>query len=223
MTKQSTEDALDQANYVSIIGFNYLQPILTLVEGLNRCNVGSPNEVQCSPIENGFSVSIIVLTIHMLESLIVRAKYDLGPAAHTARNALEFFRQQFPKCIHTPQLTELYVVRDAIVHNHVWEAKFDCGAYGGMSLGWARPMKGYGDPKWSAVIDLNSRKTKLLGLNLFPTRICRSDAVIVLKEATAVAEYLEQNGSKLVNISNQWAWLNGRMDRVVDIISALQP
>ena len=68
----------ESQGYVSIIGFNYLEPICSLLEKLESLDSRGPNEVQASQLENGYSAAIIVITVFLVESAIGRTQYDLG-------------------------------------------------------------------------------------------------------------------------------------------------
>ena len=172
-----------EQNYVSIIGVNYLHPICTLLEELDSLSLWPPNQVQASNVENGYSVAIIALTVFLLESFINRNRYDVQKNAFPKRiDPLKFVRTTYPNSCLVDKLEELFVVRDVIVHNHVWEALFNTTGEE-MELIIADLRKGYGDKKFNRVINLTNRKTRQLGINLFPTRICREDVKIVLKNA----------------------------------------
>lgn len=60
---------------ISCIGLAYIEPILTLCEKLGSHNFQGESKIQVSTRENGYSVSIIVLCVLMLESGINRVKY----------------------------------------------------------------------------------------------------------------------------------------------------
>ena len=122
-----------------------------------------------------------------------------------------FMQRKFPEFKKITELEELFVIRDSIVHNHIWEANFKWDDEAGMKLLAAELWEGSGDKKLKKVIDENSRKTKLLGLNLFPTRISTADVVIVLREALSILLFIEENGSRLINTSNQFMKFRGRL------------
>lgn len=65
----------------------------------------------------------------------------------------------------------------------------------------AQLLKGYGDKKFEKAVDINTRKTKILGLNIFPTRICRSDVIVVLKTAFDFLASLEDKDHNYFSVS----------------------
>lgn len=131
------------------------------------------------------------------------------------------FRTAFSDSGFFGKLEELFVVRDVIAHNHVWEARFLRNDDAGMTLIVAELLKGYGDNKFNRVLDPTNRKTRLLGINLFPTRICHDDAVLVLKNAVEFLLFLEDEGGHFMNISLQYVMVNGELRPFTEIVANL--
>jgi len=207
-----------QFGYVSVIGFSYLYPLIDLLESLLDLK-GTPNEVQASSKENGYASAIIVLCVLMVESAVARAKYDMK--ADSPKSALQFMKLNFPGYSGLPVLQELFVARDAIVHNHLWQATITWTREQHMLLGSAEKWEGSGDAKLDSVMDPDTRKTRLLGINLFPTRIARDDALIVIKKSAEVLQFIEENASRYVNVSNQDVEFRGQLVGYLDLVSSL--
>jgi hypothetical protein len=62
-------------DYVSVIGFSLIQPVIELVEKLESSAVVEPNEVHTGQGENGYSCAAVALTILLLESALNRTRY----------------------------------------------------------------------------------------------------------------------------------------------------
>lgn len=184
--------------YVSIVASNFVFPIVSLIESLDTVGKHPPNEVQASPLENGYSLAIITLTVLMVESAVSRTQYMMK--IDPPRKALEFIKQEFPNELFQ-RVEELFVVRDTIAHNHVWEANVSWDEDGKLKLVDAQLVKGYGDKKFGKVVDNSTRKTRILKLNVFPNRICRSDAIIVLKTAFDFLSTLERKDHNYFSVS----------------------
>ena len=204
--------------YLSVIGFSYLYPVTELLDDLLALE-GSPNEVHASPRENGYASATIVLSVLMVESAIARVKYDMK--LETPRSALQFMKSTFPLYPGLEALEEIFVIRDAIVHNHLWQAQITWTEDWDMKLLSAVKWEGSGDSKLEAVLDAKTRKTKLLGLNLFPTRIAKVDAILVIKQTADTLKFLEANGSPLVNVGSQDVEFRGRLVGYLDLVSSL--
>ena len=46
----------EPTGYVSIVASNFIFPIVNLIEALDGVGKHTPNEVQASPMENGYSI-----------------------------------------------------------------------------------------------------------------------------------------------------------------------
>jgi hypothetical protein len=186
--------------YVTIVGFNYLQPIAALLERLLLLEKRGPAEVQASPIENGYSVAILVLTVLMIESSIRRTQYVLGSLSQ--KSALVFAKEQLPTCPLIPDLEEAFVARDVVAHNHVYEATVTWEPPSSLRLLGANHLSD-GDAKFNRVVDRSTLKTRRLGLNLFPTRVCLHDVAVILKLAHDFFSFLEKTDRRYFYISPQ--------------------
>ena len=188
----------DPEGYISIVASNFVFPIVSLIEALDSVGKHAPNEVQASPLENGYSLAITTLTVLMVESAISRTQYRMKITP--PQKALEFIKKEFSNDLFQ-KIEELFVIRDTIAHNHVWEANVYWDENGKLKLVDAQLVKGYGDKKFGKVVDKNTRKTKLLGLNVFPNRICRSDAITVLKTAVEFLSAIESKDRNYFSVS----------------------
>lgn len=213
-----------RSGYVSIIGSNFLYPIVRLFEELEKMGPKPPNEVQAGPYENGYSVAIIGLSIFMVESYINRARFIIDskipiPGKH---NALTFFKKQFDQNELYEKLRELFVVRDTIVHNHPWEAMISSSADGlKFEVQPQHPSDKYGDKKFLNAIDLPSRKTKILKINLFPTRISYDDVKEVLKTSYEILTFIESTNKEYCVISYLPVNFYGKEVNFSDFIESL--
>ena len=158
----SVEDS--EQEYITVIGKNLLIPMTKLLESLKLSGVRSVNEVQTSVFENGYASAIILLAIVLLESILNRTRYIMDSIPKGRRsNVLTFFQKSFPDSGLYNKMVELFVVRDVIAHNHIWDAKikWDKEDYS-LKLVSASLSNGYGDSKFRGVIDEHKRKCMIL-------------------------------------------------------------
>ncbi len=196
-------------DYVSAVFVRLLQPIADLCDQMLRLNSGEPNEVQTSPRENGYAISIIALTAFLLEGACGRVRY-VSRSKQQRCSAADTFRH-FGANDLADRIEEIFVVRDAIAHGHLWTAK----------ISWAennlqftqQPVKlpGYGDDKFKRSVDLNSRTTRRLKLDVFPTRIHRRTAIAVLKESAKALKFLESKDRNFVYLTPQQVQFEGKL------------
>lgn len=62
-------------NLVTIVGSSYFQPISLLLEGLEKDDKGSSNEILAGYRVNGFASAIVILAVVCLESYVMRVRY----------------------------------------------------------------------------------------------------------------------------------------------------
>ncbi|HEU5248214.1 MAG TPA: hypothetical protein VFU09_14085 [Candidatus Udaeobacter sp.] len=185
----------EKFDYITAVFTEFMQPIADLCDGMLRLPCGEPNEVQAAGPENGYARSIIALTAFLFEGACGRARYfsDLDQAKRWS--AAEILRA-FGENALADKIEEIFVVRDAIAHAHLWTGKV---AWTPNNLKFAEhpvQLLGYGDGKFRRIVDLNSRTTRKLKLDVFPARIHRGTAIIVLKECAKALQDLEMKHKK---------------------------
>lgn len=165
---------------VSILGSSYFQPIANLVERWKAFTPHRPNKVQSGFYEHGYAASVILLLVAMFESYVVRLRFvQDSKVPPTARTALDVVSALFPRLRHRKALIDVYVVRDSIFHNHLWEIEYSWGGSPSMVLHGASRHPAFGDKKYTARVNPTTRRTRALGLNVVPTRVDRRDVLKV--------------------------------------------
>ena len=186
----------EQHNYVSAVFVHLLQPIADLCDRMLALDCSEPNEVQASPAENGYAISIIALTAFLLEGACGRTRYISGekqcPPVDTL---LDLGNNDLAS-----RVEEIFVVRDVIAHAHLWKAK----------ISWDLQfrelpvlLQGYGDRKFERLVDPDSRRTRQLQLDIFPNRIHRTTAIVALKETAKVLAFLESKERNFVYLQHR--------------------
>ena len=194
--------------YVSVVGFYLIQPLLDLVEKLRSLPSAEPNEALTVPFENGYSCAVILFTTVLLASVLVRTRYVRDDASDT--HVADFFSKISPNQDLAHDVNEIFAIRDAIVHNHLWKTEIDPD-----TMKFTSPpelLPGYGEGKrFEAVMDPKTRLSRRLKLNLFPSRISKRDAYIVVKTAVRTLEELEKMDRRYV-----------RLARLPEVVKALE-
>jgi hypothetical protein len=197
--------------YVSVVGFHLIQPLLDLVKKLESLPAAEPNEVLTAAPENGYSCAAILFTTVLLASVLNRTRYVRDDASDT--HVADFFKKISPNQDLAHDVNEIFAIRDAIVHNHLWKAEIDPG-----TMKFTSPpelLPGYGEGKrFEAVMDPKTRLSRRLKLNLFPPRISRRDAYIVFKTAVRTLEQLEKMDRRYVRLV--------RLPEVLNALSSLE-
>lgn len=171
---------------VTILGTSFLEPILLLWRKLNESNFSGYSEIRKSMNENGYSCSIISLCVFCIESFITRMRYIDDANLSERKDALKYFRSKFPsEGIFNEDLTELFVLRNLIAHNHLWKINYDFDAnYNEINIS-RNTYEGWGNNDFNNNIILDDCQTKRLKLEIIPTKIGKEDVkkvLITLKE-----------------------------------------
>lgn len=178
--------------YVSVIGLSLCGPLIRLIEDLESGKFPPPTVVQASNRENGLSTAVVVLAVTVMESALNRTRYVRRNRPKRKESSPDYFGRVVAKPDLAADLEEAIAVRDAIVHNHLWWAWIGEGPDGHLQF-WGRPRlrEGYGDQRFRKVRKRGTRVTRRLGLNLFPSRIDRSNARIAVKTVARCLRALE--------------------------------
>lgn len=204
--------------YVSNIGSGYLHPISSLCETLNSFNLTGSNEVQASVMEHSYSAAIIILAVLLVESITNEAQVNQNAKL---LKPIDYIRETYPSSDFGDILTEVFVVRDVIAHSHIWIAQFYYDQTD-MKLISTYLREGYGDKKYKEIVNSKERKTRKLGINVFPTKLSRKDVMIVLKTVTEFLLFHEKNHPKYVGISEKFVRYRGQMIRVIDLVGLMK-
>jgi len=190
-------------NYVSVLFGSLLQPIVDLFDLMEQKGPTGPNDVQAPRDENGYSVSIAVLVALVIESACNRVRYVLGDADR--KSAVQTLTDLSAGGL-ADDVEELFVLRDAIAHNHIWEATVAGDDTKGLALISATLRAGYGDDKFNRTVDLQTRQTRRLQLDVFPNRIHRKTAIVAIQKCAEVLRFLENKDTKFVSIEPNVVW-----------------
>jgi hypothetical protein len=211
---------------VSIIGDRYLEPISDLAEKLFSFTQ-SQNDVQVSPMENGYSVSLCILAIAWFESWTMRVRYLNGTSNHaTIRHSVDFLKAIYPDLPDYDGLMEIFVLRDTLVHNHLWLIDFSWDANLGMKLHKAQKDAFSGDKKYEQYVNIPARRTKKLQLNIVPIKVGRGDVKTVLTMAWDSLSFIKMKDPEHIGVANQYIHFQKRfmsMPEFITCISSIKP
>jgi hypothetical protein len=163
-----------------------------------------PNEVQTNPEENGLSCGVITLSALLIESAITRTRYRRSEISKD--DQAKYFEKVTSNTELAKDIDEVIAVRDAIVHNHLWEADVDWHPQTFQLIFKSPPIlvKGFGNQRRRRVTDEKTRQSRRLKLNLFPLRIWRADAYASLRVVAKSLEALETVDPNYFSITTQY-------------------
>ncbi len=173
---------------ITVIASAYFEPISDLLNNLLKRSNGKVNDVQTSIAENGYCVALCILLVACFESYIMRDIYfKKDPKIKKPLDYIKKYHNDFPYLV---EVTECYIIRDLLLHNHIWEIEHS--SYGFKIINSAiSPFSG--DVKFNENVNLISRMTNKLELNIIPTRINRNDVKKVLRIIWESSNYFSRN------------------------------
>ena len=212
----------NSTGYISVIGQNLVKPILELIEKLESIPVDEPNDLQTTSDENGFSCSIIVLNLILLESAFNRTKYIRKENQNKAE-LVDYFSKLLQDNELINHVDEIIAVRDAIVHNHIWEGDILWDEnYKIKTINNPKLIDIYGNKRQRRVMNNKLLLSHNLKLNLFPLKIWRRDAYITFHTVYKVLAKLERINPNYFMISNHYYdFANKELQTLDQIVSNL--
>lgn len=189
--------------YISCLASNFKQPIAVLVERLLAVQLpDSPDDPPRNP-EVDYATSLVVLLVLAFEAWMSRARY-FDKRLHTQKNDKASVIP-WMKLLNDPKLqpiidrlSEIYFLRDAIVHNHIWTftQSWDQGRahYSNFNLDrtWqSRPSKINNIVKGKLPLPTFPR-TKRLNLVVVPTFVGRREVAAVFKTVKDALKILDE-------------------------------
>lgn len=188
------EEEEDVHDYFSVLGDSLIEPIVVLVDKATSTRLAGPNQVQASCIENGYSSAIILLLVVMLEGMINfvwlhYSGFESKKNRYSALMALKYYTQNK----YNSEIDELFIIRDVIAHNHIWETKIYSGPRKMVHTKTPNLRDEFGDKKYIENVDIDTRLTKKLTLNVFTTRINWNDVEIVFDNIIHLLNCVENN------------------------------
>ena len=196
--------------------------MLNLLEELESTTATEPNEVQTGSQENGYSCAIVILAVLLLESALNRTRFIRNDNASEHRAASAYFAHISSDRELAESITEVFALRDAIAHNHLWKADVYWDDAGKLRFGSPpKLLEGYGDKRLHRVMDSDTRRSHILGLDLFPPRIWRRDAYLTLNVVFKALEALEEMDRNYFYISPQHFMYQNKLLSLKQIMNAL--
>lgn len=196
---------------VTVLGSAYLQPIADLIERLIQRERARPSRVQSTHHESGYAAAGVLLLVAMFESYVSRVRYTQPKrVVNSARRAVDVVLSVFPKLRHRKALEDVYVLRDLLMHAHLWKIEYEWGGPVPMILKSATLHPAYGDKKFTARVNHVTQRTKALNLSVFPTRVDRRDLLKVFETLWKTLLRFESKKWFTCNVSSQHVRFKGK-------------
>lgn len=185
-------DSIHEETLITLVGSNYPDFVIwdlvsQAFDAYQRPDF-SRRRFQTSLWEHGYSTACILLLMVAVEAyrnrMFYLAEEDVQSPkqrkGHDRRNSpvaediCRLFNQQepaFPTALLTSLLTEMFVARDVIAHNHIYQVTTVHDDWSMVSHR-QKLLRGYGfDAKWRSCVNTRSKRTRELRLNVQPAKI----------------------------------------------------
>lgn len=197
---------------VTVLGSAYFQPITDLIDRLISVKRQRPNRVKSSSNESGYTAACVLLLVAMFESYVSRVRFaNRSRVSNRARSALAVVESVFPRLRHRKSLEDVYILRDLLMHSHLWEIEYEWGGPTPMVLKTATMHPAYGDKKFTQRVNLKTHRTKALRLSVFPSRVDRTDLLKVFDTIWKTLLQFEQADRFQCYVSHLHVRFRGRM------------
>lgn len=190
----------DRDTIVSVIGSKYFQPIADLLGTFLKRKPSKSDTVGAGYYEGAYVVSILLLLVASVESMAGRDRYFNKKAPARKHTPVPEYMKEMYRYRGYARLSELYVVRDAIFHNHVWVLDFLTFESGKRKLLSANRVSWSGNDRLTRRLNTHTHRTKLLHLNAIPSRMDRKDLLKAFDVTISALRFLEKRGANPVGI-----------------------
>ncbi|KKO43817.1 hypothetical protein WG68_18780 [Arsukibacterium ikkense] len=167
---------------ISVVAPHLQQPVADFVAKLAARGYQAGDRVSANFYENGYSTAAILLIVAMIESMLQRDRYFLlksKPNMKLNEVPVKYLKETLRYRRHS-HVRELFELRNALAHNHMWEVEYTLPAAGGRTYRKSKLMPGSHHLK--ALPGTNARipRTRIVKFNLLPARVDRTDLVKAL-------------------------------------------
>ena len=186
-------------DFITVVGSSYYEPIADLIDRLLARSRSGSTPVNIGHRENGYCCSIVLLLVVTLESYVTRVNFLQRQKGRKGKRKLkgasvpDYLASLRKKFSLKKSLTEVFVLRDLLAHNHLWTQTVSQHKTHYLILRDAVLDPEFGDYKYSVSVNQKTRRTKVLGLNVVPTKVGLSEVVKVFGVIWRVLSFLQRS------------------------------
>lgn len=209
---------------VTVIGTSYCQPIADLIERLLSRARPSGDAATAGYPENGYSVSTSILLVALLESYVARLRYlrAVEPAI-ASKSATDLLLALFPHLPNHAELREVFLLRNIILHNHIWELDIRLRDEGKVTaIRSPQDLHFHVNKHYDMIVDKATRKTKLLALSINPSGVDRADTYKVFEVVLTTLNFLRAHEPNLGFRSETSVAYAGKRTKFADLLQTLK-
>lgn len=187
---------------VTVIGTHLFVPIAHLVDHMLSRPLLRSDRVSSNYHEGGYAASIILLLVAAVESMVARDRYFNKKALGKEGLPVPEYMKEVHRFRGYQRLSELFVLRDAIVHSHCWVLDYQWSEGKKRKLTSATRVTWSGNRRLEKRMNPRTFRTKLLRANVIPDRMDRKDVYAAFATALLVLDFLARRGANPVTVTN---------------------
>lgn len=207
---------------ITIVGHSYFQPIADLIERMLKRPAAEDNSVRANHFENGYAVAVTVLLVAMLESFVSRVRFVRNTEVVSGKDVPDQLLLFFPDLPNKDELAEVFLLRNIVVHNHVWHLDVSAIEERGVAtLATPKDLRFQTKKTYDTIVDVDVRRTTLLGLSASPTSIDRYDVGVVFRVVWETLKFMNTKSFSDTPLAGRTVKFGGRFQQFEDIIQLL--
>ena len=207
---------------ITIVGTSYFQPIADLIERMLKRPAGADNTTRSGHFENGYAAATAVLLVATLESFVSRVRFLRSGDVVSGKDVPDQLLHFFPDLPNHKELAEVFLMRNIVVHNHVWHLDVSAVEERGVAtIASPKDLKFQTKKNYDAIVDVGTRKTVLLGLSASPTSVDRYDVGAVFRVIWTTLQFMNEKNFSHTPLAGQTVHFCGKLQQFEELIELL--
>jgi hypothetical protein len=208
---------------ITIVASAYFQPIADLLDKLLSRPIAKPGPAGVGEHENGYSAALVVLLIAVLESYTSRVRIMRKSEISGDMNTPALLSKLFPALPTKDELVEVCLVRNVVAHNHVWHLDVsDFHNAGAPTIANPRELGFKPNQNYDVVVDVTTRTTRLLRLNISPTSVDRTDVWKVFDVTWRTLKHMNATNFSDTPLGGSTVIFRGKRREFADLLQELK-
>jgi len=203
---------------VTVIGPHLFEPIAHLLDRMLARSFRRSDRVSSNYHEGGYAASIILLLAVAVESMVARDRYFNSKAVGKEGLPVPEYMKEVHRFRSYHRLSELFILRDAVAHNHFWVLDYLWSEGKGRKLKSAKRVTWSGNRRLVKRLNPKTFRTKLLRVNVIPARMDRKDVYAAFAISLSVLDFLAKRGANPVIVTNSSVGFKGQRVRFSDLL-----
>ncbi|MDO9319855.1 MAG: hypothetical protein Q7V56_16900 [Gammaproteobacteria bacterium] len=185
--------------------------------------ISKPGPAGVGMHENGYSAALVVLLIAVLESYTSRVRIMRKSEISGDTNTPALLSKLFPALPTKDELVEVCLVRNVVAHNHVWHLDVsDFHNAGAPTIANPRELGFKPNQNYDVVVDVATRTTRLLRLNISPTSVDRTDVWKVFDVTWRTLKYMNAQNFSDTPLGGSTVAFRGKRREFADLLQELK-